>query len=234
MEKFKGKFKGKNSDLIKTFIDAMEIRDNYEVWVPYQYRGVLGFIDLVTEENSRISLFKFLSDASDLEKAVKNLKLEKEVYPKSRGVEKNIKSYLVVEDTDSNRKSIISLDPLLKEQSFEILLLNRDENSVESYFESKYSIRQLFKSENLHLEDDGLDELIKRENHGEITRAILEIDDPPKSVDRKFIRKVASYLKRNDQIPDSVDSLEKQNERTRESYRTRPDDVSVKETEQSY
>lgn len=234
MEKFKGKFKGKNSDLIKAFIDVMGVRENYEVWAPYQYRGVLGFIDLVVEEDTKVSIFKFIRDASNLEEAVKNLKLEKKVYPKSRNVEKKIQSLLVAADNDKNRELIISLDPLLREQSFEILLLNKDEESVESYFESKYSIRQLFKSENLRLEEDALEELTKRENHTKITEAILGLEDSPDTVNRKFVRKVASYLRRNDQVPDSVDSLERQKSRGRGSYRTRPDDVNVKETEQSW
>lgn len=234
MQKFKDKFKGKNSDLIKSFLEIMGVRENYEVWAPYQYRGVLGFVDLVVKDKSKISIFKFVRDASKLEEAIKNLKLEREVYPKSEGTDKTMESFLVVADSDSNRESILSLDPLLKEQYFEILILNKEDESIESYFESKYSIRQLLKSEDIRIDDEGLEELISRENHREITRAILKMDDPPESVDKEFIRKIANYIKINEKVPDSVDLLESQEERSRESYRAQPDDVNMHETEQSW
>ncbi|KXA99349.1 hypothetical protein AKJ41_05580 [candidate division MSBL1 archaeon SCGC-AAA259O05] len=199
----------KNTEMIRAFIDIQELRDNYEVWAPYFRRGVIGFADLVVENRSSISLFKFRHDAENLEKHVKSLKLENKFLPETRNARsKTVHPYLVLEDKEKNRKSILSQLKLLENQPFEILLLDRERSRVESPFELREIIPRLFRARGMRLEEKALDDLIEKQNCAEIERAILNLDDSPDTVTSELVEQVAGYMKRNDEPPEDLEAIE--------------------------
>ena len=211
-----------NEDLIRSFIDLLGLREDYEVWVPYNYRGILGFIDLVIDKEGDLSLFKFVHDAQSLEEAVKSLKLETAIYPKSRNTDSDdIDSYLIIEDSKKNRRITLSQERLLDNQPFEILLLDKNKKHIEAIYELKYTIPRQFKAKDITLSEKALDSLIEKPNHTEVEEAILNLDNPPKSVSEDFVRKTHTYVKRNDELPENLSSLKKETEGQEEpSYRT--------------
>ncbi len=235
MKKIKDKSRDKNSDLIRSFLKLKGHPENYEVWAPYIHRGLVGFIDLIIKNNSEISIFKFTRDSKDIEKDVKNLKLESSVYPKSQNTEtKNIKSYLVIGDNRKNRQKIITNSRLLEGQTFEVLLLNEGKEEIEKIFELKYSIPRIFQSENLRLEDEALEELISRPNHKEIEKAIINLENPPEKIDKQIIEKMARYLKRNETPPEDFTDFQRSvEEREPESFQSQRRERDIKEPHQS-
>lgn len=204
----------KNTELIRTFIDMQDIRDNYEVWAPYFYHGVIGFADLVVETRSDISLFKFRRKAEKLEESVKSLKLENKFLPKARNAgSKRVHSYLVFADKEKNRQLILSQFQLLENQPFEILLLDRKRNRVESLFEMREIIPRLFQTRDMRLEEEALDDLVKKPNCAEIERAILNLDDSPDMVTSELVEQVDGYMKRYDEPPGGLEAIEESQER---------------------
>ncbi|KXB04791.1 hypothetical protein AKJ50_02015 [candidate division MSBL1 archaeon SCGC-AAA382A13] len=234
MRRLQKKLKEENSDLIESFINLQDNADDYEIWVPYFYHGIVGFIDLVVEGGSEISLFKFTRNTKKIEKVVKSLKLEKSVYPKSRNVtsKKNIQSYLVIEDGRKNRKSILSQEELLRKQPFEILFLDKGRNRIESIFELRDSLPRLFQTRNIRLNDEALEELITNPNHLRVERAILNLEDPPDEITGELVKKTERYIKRNDEPPENTESLTNSNKHRTESYGTRTNS-DIKKAKQS-
>ena len=235
MQNIQKKFREKNSDLIKAFLELKGHPDNYEVWAPYAHRGIVGFIDLVIESRKEISVFKFTRDAKDIEEDVKGLKLETSVYPKSRNIDsKEIRPYLVVSDSRKNRDRILTNHRLLEDQPFEILMLNEERGQIEEIFGLKYSIPRLFQSEGLRLEEGALGEIISRPDHEDIEEAILNLDNPPESIDKEIINKVDRYLKRNETPPEDVSVLWDSMEEEHKPYaRHNPRKTDVKEPQSS-
>lgn len=235
MRKLQKKFKKENSDLIKSFIRLQDQPENYEVWVPYFHHGIVGFIDLVIENESEISLFKFVEDAKKIEKAVKSLKLESTVYPKSRDISsKEMHTYLVIEDGDKNRSSVLSQDDILQDQPFEILFINREKESIESIFELKDNLPRLFQTRNIRLEEDALDALVTNPNHSRVERAILNLDDPPEVITKRFVKKIQRYMRKNNRPPKDLDTLKKAIEkREHKSYTAGSGKRDVKKPQKS-
>lgn len=224
-----------NSDLIKSFIELQDNPENYEAWVPYSHHGIVGFIDLVIERGSEISLFKFARNAKKLEKLIKNFKLEIIVYPKSSNItSKEISSYLVFEDSKKNRKKVLSHEKLLKQQPFDIMFLDEDKGRMESIFELRESLPRLFQTRKIRLDDEALDELITNPMHDKIERALINLEDPPEEISRKLVRKTERYIERNDEFPNKTENLEKGTGETRtKSYGRRSRESDVKKAKQS-
>ncbi len=210
------KLKQGNSDLIKSFIEIQEDPENYEPWVPYSHQGIVGFIDLVIERPSEISLFKFSREAEKIEKIIKNFKLEIIVYPKSRNMaSKEIKSYLVFEDSKKNRRKVLSQEKLLKKQPFDIMFLDKDRGRIESIFELRDSLPRLFQTRKIRLEPRALQELFTNPNHDQISRALINLEDPPDKITRKLVRKTERYIERNDEFPNRTENLEREEKESR-------------------
>lgn len=219
MRKFKEDIKGKNSDLIKSFIELKNFRKDYEAWVPYIHHGIAGFIDLVIESKSEISIFKFVEKAKKIERAVKSLKLESTIYPKTREISsKKVKSYLILLDNRKNRKAVISQYSLLGNQPFKILFLDRENERIESISELKDTLPRLFKTKNMRLDDGALKKLISKPNHHEIEEAILKCGDSLNLITVDLIEKIDNYLKRNEEIPEDFISVGNSGKRGEESY----------------
>lgn len=216
----------RNNALVEAFIDIQDLRDNYEVWAPYFHGGVIGFADLVVETRSNVSLFKFRSDAENLEEPVKGLKLESKFLPEARNAgSKTVRSYLVFEDKERNRKSILSRLKLLENQPFEILLLDRERGCVESLFELREVAPRLFQTKGMRLEERALDDLVEKPNRAEIERAILDLDDPPGTVTKELVERVAGYMKRNGEPPEDLEAVEgSQNGEGTEPYLRNPEE----------
>ncbi|KXB07105.1 hypothetical protein AKJ51_01990 [candidate division MSBL1 archaeon SCGC-AAA382A20] len=232
MRRIQKKLKEGNSDLIETFIEVQGRPENYEVWVPYSYHGIIGFIDLVVEGGTDISLFKFSKSAKNIEKLVKNFKLEIKIYPKSRNeLSKNINSYLVFEDSKKNRKSIFSQEKLLEKQPFDIMFLNMEQEQIESLSELRDSLPRLFQTKKIRLEDEAIQELVTNPSHDQIESAILNLEDPPEVITKKFVRKTERYIERNNEFPHKTANLRKEADGTHtKSYtgRSRENDVKAK------
>lgn len=235
MRRLKEKFKNKNSDLIKSFLQLQGHPENYEVWAPYVYHGIIGFVDLVIESRSEISLFKFARDSKSIEEDVKGLKLESSIYPKSRSVaSKDVNSYLVIADNRKNRKMVLSQKRLLEEQPLEILFLNEEEGRIESIFELRYDTPRLFQAESLRIEDKALNDLISRPDHSRIERALLNLEDSPEVITKGLVQKTSRYLKRNDESPDDISSLKGTSRNRRaKSYETGAEKNGMKEAKQA-
>lgn len=228
MRKLKGNARAKNSGLIKSFIELKDFREDYEVWVPYIHRGIVGFIDLVIESNEEISIFKFVDEAKKIENSVKSLKLERAIYPKARDASsKNIESYLVLSDSRKNRKIVLSKYSLLGNQPFEILFLNQEEGYVESISELKDMLPRIFQTKDMELDDGALKRLISKPNHTKIERAILNCDGSPKKITEDLIEKTDRYVKRNDKLPEEFTSIENPVEEKNESYQGRAENGSI-------
>lgn len=229
MRSVKRKLKRENSDLIVSFLELWGFQENYEVWAPYHYQGILGFVDLVIEGKSEISLFKFARDTSNLEEDVKSLKLESQVFPKSRDSSpREVRSYLVLADSEENRRSIISSKKLLERQSFEILLLDQREKRLESIFELRYSVPRIFQTEGIDLEDEALDELICKPNHEELERALLDLDDPPHTITKDLVEEVDLYFKKNEQPPRDISSIRGPTQEGKTSYGAKPTSGNIR------
>ncbi len=235
MQNIQNKFKEKNSDLIKNFLELKGYPENYEVWAPYAHRGLVGFVDLIIKNRNEISLFKFTRDSKNIEKDVKSLKLESSVYPKSRNIDsKQIKSYLVVSDSRKNRNRILNSYRLLEDQPFGVLMLNKEKEKIEQIFDLKYSVPRVFQSEDLRLKDEALVEVISRPNHEEIEEAIFNLENPPEVIDKEIVKRVDSYLKKNESPPEDVSVLWGSVEEDRKPYaRTNPRKTDVKEPQSS-
>lgn len=235
MRKLQKKMEQKNSDLIKSFISIQDHPENYEVWVPYFHRGIVGFIDLIIDSGSEISIFKFAEKAKEIEKVVKSLKLESSVYPKSRNItSKDINPYLVIKDGEKNRKTILSQETLLSKQPFDLLFIDKERRRVESIFELRDSLPRLFQTRNIRLDDDALDYLITKPNHSRIESAIVGLEDPPDIITKEFLQKIERYLRKNEEPPEDTDSLrEYLSKRRTETYRTGSEESSVKKAKQS-
>lgn len=235
LRKLQKKFKKENSDLIKSFISLQDQPENYEVWVPYHHHGIVGFIDLVVKSESEISLFKFIKNAKKIEKAVKSLKLERTVFPKSRNItSKEIHTYLVVGDGEKNRKSVLSQERILQDQPFDILFLDRERGRVESIFELRDNLPRLFQTKNSRLEESALDALITNPDHSQVESAILKLDDPPEVITRRFIKKIQRYLRKNNRPPKDIDTLREATEkRKHESYTASSGERDVKSPQKS-
>ncbi len=228
MRKLKGNTRAKNSGLIKSFIELKDFREDYEVWVPYIHRGIVGFIDLVIESEDEISIFKFVDEAKKIEDSVKGLKLESAIYPKTRDASsKNIESYLVISDNRKNRKTVLSKYSILGNQPFEILFLNEEEGYVESISELKDMLPRLFQTQEMKLDDGALKRLISKPNHSKIERAILNVEGSPKRITEELIEKMDRYVKRNDKLPEEFTSIENPTEGKKESYQGRAEKSSV-------
>ncbi|KXA93139.1 hypothetical protein AKJ66_02725 [candidate division MSBL1 archaeon SCGC-AAA259E22] len=235
MRGIKKKIEKGNSELIRSFINLKDNAENYEVWVPYSYHGILGFIDLIIEKGSEISIFKFARDAKNIEKIVKNFKLEITVYPKTRETSsKNIGSYLVFEDSKQNRRKVLSEKKLLEKQPFEIMFLNEEKNRIESIFKLRDSLPRLFQTRKIRLNEEALQELITNPNHNQIERAILNLEDPPETITRELVRETERYIERKDEFPSNTETLKKEigNART-QSYQGRTREGDMKKAKQS-
>ncbi len=233
MKNLRGKNEEENSDLIKTFINIQDLQESYEVWVPYSYRGITGFVDLVLDSENGVSIFKFVKNAKKLEQAAKSLKLEGLFYPKSQGLEEDeVDTYLVIKDNRRNRKAVFYQYTLLGNQPFEILFLNTTKETVESVAEMRENIPKLFQTKKMDLKKDALKKLISKPNHEEIERAILECKNPPYEVTEELVKSMDKYLKRNEKPPEDLTLLEKdftkkQTEKINESC----EDNGIKDTE---
>ncbi len=235
MRKLQKKLKKENSGLIKSFIQLQDQPENYEVWVPYFHHGIVGFIDLVIENESEVSLFKFIKDGKKIEKAVKSLKLECSVFPESRSItSKDIHAYLVIEDGEKNRKSVLSQEKLLQDQPFEILFLNRDKGSIESIFELRDNLPRLFQTKGIRLDEKALDALITNPNHSRVERAILNLENLPEVITKRFVKKIQRYMRKNNRPPKDVDTLKESVEkREHESYTASSGKRDVKKPQKS-
>ncbi len=229
------KFKKGNSDLIKSFIKLQEQPESYEVWVPYFHHGIVGFIDLVIENESEVSLFKFIKEGKKIEKAVKSLKLESSVFPESRNItSKEMHTYLVVEDGEKNRKSVLSQEKLLQDQPFDILFLDENKERIESIFELRDNLPRLFQTQDIRLEEGALEALITNPEHSQVERAILNLDDPPEVITRRFVKKIQRYMRKNNRPPKDVDTLREATEkREHKSYTASSGKRDVKSTQKS-
>ncbi len=197
-----------NSTLIKEFVKTQNLQDNYEVWVPFTYRGITGFVDLVIENDSSLSIFKFTKKAKKLKGVAKSLKLETLVYPKSRDKDfDEIQSYLVIADNRRNRKAVFYQYSLLGSQPFDIIFLDKGDGSIESISEMTENIPRLFQTQKMDLEKEALRNLISKPNHEEIERAILDSGDAPEIITGEMVKKVNNYLKKNDEPPENLVNL---------------------------
>lgn len=235
MKKLKKKMNKENSDLIESFIQLQDHPENYEVWVPYFHQGIVGFIDLVIENENEISLFKFSKKANNLEEDIKALKLEKSVFPKSRAItSKTIHSYLVLKDSEKNRETVLSKEDLIENQPLDLLFLDKGRKRIESVFELKDNIPRLFQTEDIRLEKNALKALSTNPNHSEIERAILELEDPPKAITKRFVRKIQRYMKLNKQPPKNVEKLEESRvNQSKETYQPNSEKTDLKNTQKS-
>lgn len=221
-----------DSVLIKTFIRIQDLEECYEAWVPYSYQGITGFIDLVLETKNGTLIFKFLRNAENLKRGTKSLKLEAMCYSRSQGLEKEeIDTYLVIKDTQRNRRAVFSQYTLLSNQPFEILFLNPAEESIESIGEMKENIPKLFQTRKMKLEKDALRKLISKPHHERIQRAILNCENSPDIVSEELVEKMDKYLERNYTPPNNITSLEKdfidtQSDEVKENY----EDKKIKNT----
>lgn len=208
MKNLKGQNEEQNSDLIKTFINTHDLHEGYAVWVPYSYRGITGFVDLVLDSENGASIFKFVKDAKKLEQAAKSLKLEGLFYPKFQGMgEDEVDTYLVIKDNSRNRKGVFYQYTLLGNQTFEILFLNHTEEKIESVTEMKKNIPKLFQTRKMKLENDALRKLISKPNHEKVERAILDCENLPDVVSEDLVDSMDKYLKRNETPPKDLTSL---------------------------
>ncbi len=210
LRNLKANYEEENSDLVKSFIKIQDLQECYEVWAPYSYRGITGFVDLIIETGNGISIFKFLKNAKKLEQTVRSLKLEGMFYPKSQGLEEdNVDTYLVIQDNRRNRKAVFYQYTLLGNQPFEILFINATEETIESVAEMKENIPKLFQTRKKSLEKDALRKLISKPNHEKVERAILGCENSPEVVTEELVERMDKYLKRNETAPEDLTSLEK-------------------------
>jgi len=234
MKKIQKKLKKNNSELIESFIDLQDQSENYEIWVPYFHQGIVGFIDLVIKNENETSLFKFIKKTKNIEEAIKSLKLEHSVYPKSQSVpSKTLTSYLVIEDREKNRKDILSRKKLIENQPFELLFLDKKRKRIESIFELRDNLPRLFQTENIRLEESALDALAINPNHSQIERGILNLEDPPKIITKRFVRKMQRYLKLNKKPPKNVEKLKQPKSKQDPPYPTSPSQDDLKNTQKS-
>lgn len=198
----------RNSDMIMAYLEIEEIQDNYEVWAPYCYRGIMGFVDLVVETDSELSLFKFRKSASDMSEAIKGLKLEQKFFLLDRGSQsKTVRSYLVIADDERNRGLVLSKKKLLEGQPCEILFLNEKKERVESLFTLMEMVPRLFRAKGMRLEEGTLNEIMRRPNHEEVREAIMSLKDRPEVVTKKLVNRVVGYVREHGQPPEEVSSL---------------------------
>ncbi len=214
MQALRRKSRKKNKNLIKAFVECLKFEGNYEVWSPYYYHGVLGFIDLVVENPSNVAIFDFWRDSEKIEDAVKQIKIETKFYSKERDLEsENLNPYIVFEDNKDNRKTLMEEEKLIKEQPFSVILFNPEEGSIETPFGLRKTIKRLFHVKNIHPDEEALDYLVEIPDHEKIEEAVMNIENPPKIINKDFIGKVALYLKRNNEPPKSTSSLEAEEEK---------------------
>ncbi len=234
MKKIQKKLKKNNSELIESFIELQDQSENYEIWVPYFHQGIVGFIDLVIKNENETSLFKFIKKTKNIEEAIKSLKLEQSVYPKSQSTHsKTIHSYLVIEDREKNRKDILTREKLVKNQPFELLFLDRERKRIESIFELRDNLPRLFQTKNIRLEESALDALTINPNHSEIERGLLNLEDPPQVITKRFVRKMQRYLKLNKKPPKNVEKLKQSKRDQKETYPTNTSKDDLKNTHRS-
>lgn len=234
MKKIQKKLKENNSELIESFIELQDQSENYEIWVPYFHQGIVGFIDLVIKNENETSLFKFIKKTKNIEEAIKSLKLEQSVYPKSQSTHsKTIHSYLVIEDREKNRKDILTREKLVKNQPFELLFLDRERKRIESIFELRDNLPRLFQTKNIRLEESALDTLTINPNHSEIERGLLNLEDPPQVITKRFVRKMQRYLKLNKKPPKNVEKLKQSKRNQKETYPTNTSKDDLKNTHRS-
>lgn len=196
----------------------MELKDNYEVWAPCKYRGMIVFIDLLVENGSRISLFEFSDRVKNIERSAKLVKLKTEIFSQEKSPEsRSIRPYLVLKEGKKNRKTILQQKSLLEGQPFEVLFLG--DGKVESFFREKERISGLFRAKNAKLREEALHELMVRPNHAQIEAAISHLDNLPDKVGSRFIEQIDKYIKRNGAPPRTVSSL------VEDRLQTPPDEV---------
>lgn len=184
--------KRENIALIRSFIDNSEFGSDYEVWAPYIYRGLVGFVDLVVRRKKRTFLLEFLTGVEEMERTVKSIKLKTKIFKEKRGTTQSINAHMVLEDKKANREAVIQNGALLEHQPFGILFF--DGERTVSYSGTKERVPRLFQTRGVELEKDALEYLIGEPNHEEIERAVLNLEDPPETIDRKFVERVKRYI----------------------------------------
>lgn len=202
-----------NAEMIRAFLENSGVGSDYEVWAPYIYHGLIGFVDLVLIRKERTFLFEFLPKVKEMEKAVKNTKLKAKIFRKKKEVTKTVDSYMVLEDKEENRKVVVQNDSMLENQPFGILFF--DGEKTVSYSGTKRRVPRLFQTRGVELERSALAYLIEKPNHEEIEEAILNLTELPETIDREFVKGVERYVKVKGVPPKDTSSLVLK--RTRES-----------------
>lgn len=182
----------KNTGMIRSFIEEMNLESNYETWVPYLHRGLVGFADLIVNRGGKKFLFEFVPEVKELEKIVKNTKLKEKIFREAKNETESLGSYIVLHDSESNRGAIIRNERLLETQPFGLLFF--DGERTVSYSGTKERVPRIFQTKGVELETSALNYLMGKPNHEEIEEAILNLENLPETVDKNFVERVERYI----------------------------------------
>lgn len=98
-----------HAELIEEFLQLEEWQnpEEYKIEEPYNYYGERGFIDLLIIMKGTYYLFEFKTELRDIGETIRQVKKMGKYYPKEKDLSsESIHSYLVVKDTEENRKRI--------------------------------------------------------------------------------------------------------------------------------
>ena len=87
---------------------------------------------------------------------------------------------------------------------------------------------RLFQTRGVELETSALNCLIEKPNHEEIEEAILNLEDLPETIDRRFVEKVERYVQVKGIPPEGTSTLELKRRREPEK-RGKTSDIYIEE-----
>lgn len=220
--------KDDSSELIKSFIKALEKNKNlsegdYEVWEPFFYRGILGFVDLIIENEEGIGIFSFVREFRNVSDIIKEIKIQRKFIGEERGKSSSdVEANLVIEDISANIENMLENEKLLLGSNINILIISCDKDEIKSLNLEKERIKGLFRSKNIRVKEENVEKIIKLPADSErIAEGVINLKkkNDLEKLSHENLSDISSYVSENKSLPESLAEISpcesRDNERVR-------------------